>query len=776
LCVKVAMAELSDNQNKYYRIAGKSWNIFRIILLSLFLFIAALQMNFLWLFGGMPGMEDLENPKSEMASEIYSADNMLLGKYFKENRSPVEYDEISPNVINALISTEDVRFYEHSGIDLKGFVAIFWYMLKGDQRGSSTLTQQLAKNLFKTRSQDSRGLLGYVPGLNVFIIKAKEWMMAIQLEKAYSKEEIINMYLNTVDFGSSAYGIKVASETFFSTDPDKLNIQQAATLIGILKATTTYSPKSHPDRALERRNIVLALMQENGILSQSEADSLKKLPLGLKYSVENQNQGNATYFRGYVNSFINNWCKANGKDLYTDGLKIYTTIDSRVQAYAEEAVADHMKGIQKKFFEHWKGKNPWIYENKKEIPGFLEDAAKKTDNYKMLKAKFGEGHDSIKIIMNTPVPMRIFSWDGDIDTVMSPMDSLRYYKHFLHAGFMSMDPFTGAIKAWVGGINFQYFKYDHVKQGKRQPGSAFKPFVYTAAVEKGYSPCFLLRDEPITFTYDENGEKKSWSPRNADWVFTGDSMTMRQAMARSINSIAAHMMRIVGINEVIKYAKKLGISSPLEPVPSLCLGSSDVSVSEMTGAYSAFVNSGIWIEPYFISRIEDSHGNVLLEVVPKRKEALSEQSAYTMVHMLKGGTEERGGTSQALFEFDIFRGNEIGGKTGTTSNHSDGWFMGITRNHVAGMWVGGEDRCIHFRTSEYGEGARLALPIYGRYMTKIYADTSLDIKKGYFIRPKKMNINLQCPYRPEPDLPDSTEIYHEGDLYLEGEEPKEEIP
>jgi penicillin-binding protein 1A len=619
-------------------------------------------------------------------------------------------------------------------------------------------------------------LLGYVPGLNVFIIKAKEWMMAIQLEKAYSKEEIINMYLNTVDFGSSAYGIKVASETFFSTDPDKLNIQQAATLIGILKATTTYSPKSHPDRALERRNIVLALMQENGILSQSEADSLKKLPLGLKYSVENQNQGNATYFRGYVNSFINNWCKANGKDLYTDGLKIYTTIDSRVQAYAEEAVADHMKGIQKKFFEHWKGKNPWIYENKKEIPGFLEDAAKKTDNYKMLKAKFGEGHDSIKIIMNTPVPMRIFSWDGDIDTVMSPMDSLRYYKHFLHAGFMSMDPFTGAIKAWVGGINFQYFKYDHVKQGKRQPGSAFKPFVYTAAVEKGYSPCFLLRDEPITFTYDENGEKKSWSPRNADWVFTGDSMTMRQAMARSINSIAAHMMRIVGINEVIKYAKKLGISSPLEPVPSLCLGSSDVSVSEMTGAYSAFVNSGIWIEPYFISRIEDSHGNVLLEVVPKRKEALSEQSAYTMVHMLKGGTEERGGTSQALFEFDIFRGNEIGGKTGTTSNHSDGWFMGITRNHVAGMWVGGEDRCIHFRTSEYGEGARLALPIYGRYMTKIYADTSLDIKKGYFIRPKKMNINLQCPYRPEPDLPDSTEIYHEGDLYLEGEEPKEEIP
>jgi penicillin-binding protein 1A len=770
------MAELSGPQNRNYKIIRKSWSIFRITLLSLFLFIAAIQMNFLWLFGGMPGIEDLENPKSEMASEIYSSDNILLGKYFKENRSPVEYDEISPNVINALISTEDVRFYKHSGIDLKGFLAIFWYMLKGDQRGSSTLTQQLAKNLFKTRSQDSRGLMGYVPGINVLIIKAKEWMMAIQLEKAYSKEEIINMYLNTVDFGSSAYGIKVASETFFSTDPDKLNIQQAATLIGILKATTTYSPKFHPERALERRNIVLALMQENKILSQAKADSLKKLPLGLKYSIENQNQGNATYFRGYVNSFINNWCKANRKDLYTDGLKIYTTIDSRIQTYAEEAVAEHMKEIQKKFFEHWKGKNPWIYENKKEIPGFLEDAAKKTDTYKMLKAKFGEGHDSIRIIMNTPVPMRIFSWDGDIDTVMTPMDSLSYYKHFLHAGFMSMDPFSGAIKAWVGGINFEHFKYDHVKQGKRQPGSAFKPFVYTAAVEQGYSPCYLLRDEPITFTYEENGEKKRWSPRNADWVFTGDSMTMRQAMARSINSIAAHMMKIVGIKEVIKYARKLGISSPLEPVPSLCLGSSDVSVSEMTGAYSAFVNSGIWIEPYFISRIEDSHGNVLLEVVPKRKEALSEQSAYTMVHMLKGGTEERGGTSQALFQFDIFRGNEIGGKTGTTSNHSDGWFMGITRNHVAGMWVGGEDRCIHFRTSEYGEGARLALPIYGRYMTKIYADSSLDIRKGYFIRPKKMNINLQCPYRPEPELIDSTEIYHEGDLYMEGEEPKEEIP
>ncbi|WP_293892214.1 transglycosylase domain-containing protein [Sporocytophaga sp.] len=726
-------------------------------------------MNFLWLFGQMPGVEDLENPSSDQASEIYSADNILLGKYFRENRSPVDLTQISPNVVNALVSTEDVRFYEHSGIDAKGFFAIFWYMVKGDQRGSSTLSQQLAKNLFKTRNDEFQGILGYVPVVNVLLYKAKEWMLAIKLERNYTKEEIINMYLNTVDFGSNAFGIKVAARTFFNTSPDSLTIEQSATLVGALKATTLYNPVYRPENSLERRNVVLDLMVQNNILDAKDYDSIRKIPLKVDFKVENSTDGIATYFRGVLNKYLLKWCKENGKDLYGDGLKIYTTIDSRMQKHAEDAVAEHMKVVQKKFFEHWKGQNPWRYENKKEITNFIEDASKKTLTYKMLVKKFGEGHDSINIVMNTPVQMTVFSWEGEKDTIMSPLDSLKYYKHFLHSGFMSMDPSSGEIKAWVGGINYKYFKYDHVKQGKRQPGSSFKPFVYAAAIEKGYTPCYLLPDAPITFRYEENGEMKTWSPKNADWVFTGDSMTLRQAIGRSINSIAAQVLKLIGIDAVINEAKKLGITSKLEPVPSICLGSSDVSVYEMVGAYSAFVNSGVWVEPYFISRIEDRNGNILHEVIPKTRDALSEDVAYVMVHMLKGGVEERGGTSQALFKYNIFRGNEVGGKTGTTSNHSDGWYMGITKNLVSGVWVGGEDRSIHFRTSQLGEGSKIALPIFGLYMEKVYSDDSLNIPKGYFKRPKKLSININCPPRPEPILADSIV----SDSLMEVEDPED---
>ncbi len=732
-------------------------------------FVILLQINFLWLFGQMPGVEDLENPSSDQASEIYSADNILLGKYFRENRSPVDLTQISPNVINALISTEDVRFYEHSGIDAKGFFAIFWYMVKGDQRGSSTLSQQLAKNLFKTRNDEFQGILGYVPIVNVLLYKAKEWMLAIKLERNYTKEEIINMYLNTVDFGSNAFGIKVAARTFFNTSPDSLTIEQSATLVGALKATTLYNPVYRPENSLERRNVVLDLMVQNTVLNPKDYDSIRKIPLKVDFKVENSTDGIATYFRGVLNKYLLKWCKENGKDLYGDGLKIYTTLDSRMQKHAEDAVAEHMTVVQKKFFDHWKGQNPWRYENKKEITNFIEDASKKTLTYKMLVKKFGEGHDSINIVMNTPVKMTVFSWEGEKDTLMSPIDSLKYYKHFLHSGFMSMDPSSGEIKAWVGGINYKYFKYDHVKQGKRQAGSSFKPFVYAAAIEKGYTPCYLLPDAPITFRYEENGEMKTWSPKNADWVFTGDSMTLRQAIGRSINSVAAQVLKLIGIDAVINEAKKLGITSKLEPVPSICLGSSDVSVYEMVGAYSAFVNSGVWVEPYFISRIEDRNGNILHEVIPKTRDALSEDVAYVMVHMLKGGVEERGGTSQALFKYNIFRGNEVGGKTGTTSNHSDGWYMGITKNLVSGVWVGGEDRSIHFRTSQLGEGSKIALPIFGLYMEKVYADDSLNIPKGYFKRPKKLSININCPPRPEPALADSIV----SDSLMEVEDPEE---
>jgi penicillin-binding protein 1A len=735
--------------NKYEEIVKRCWIIFFGFLYYLLVFVALVQLNFLWLFGNIPDLEKVENPKSDHASEIYSSDNVLLGKYFRENRSPVEYREISTNVINALIATEDTRFETHSGVDLKGFLAIFWYMLKGDQRGSSTITQQLAKNLFKTRGAANEGALSNVPGLAILISKTKEWITAIKLERNYTKEEIITLYLNTVDFGSGAFGIKVAARTYFSTSPDSLTVPQAAVLVGLLKATTLYSPVQNPENSIERRNVVLKLMEEDSLITTKESENYKSQPLGLKYNIEDHNDGLATYFRGAVNKWLLQWCKEHDKDLYGDGLRIYTTIDSRIQAHAEWAIAQHMVATQKKFFEHWKGQNPWVYENKKEIPNFLEDAAKKTDTYKMLIAKYGEGADSVKIVMNTPVRMKVFSWEGEKDTIFSPMDSLRYYKHFLHAGFMAMDPNTGEIKAWVGGINYKYFKYDHVKQGKRQPGSAFKPFVYTAAIDKGYSPCYLLPDVPITFTYEEKGETKTWAPKNSDWIFTGDSLTLRKAMARSVNSIAARLVKMIGIEEVIKYARRCGITSPLEPVPSLGLGSSDVSVYEMTGAYSTFVNGGVWVEPIYISRIEDSKGNVIHEVIPKTKEALSEQTAFTMVHMLKGGTEEYGGTSQALYPYDIFRGNEIGGKTGTSSNHSDGWFMGITKSLVAGTWVGGEDRSIHFRTSALGEGSKLALPVFGLFLEKVYKDPSINISKGWFKRPKNYHVDLHCPYRPE---------------------------
>jgi penicillin-binding protein 1A len=735
------------NNQKFGKVAAISWTVFSFILYNLFILTILIRFNITFLFGGFPDYENLENPTSDQASEVYSSDGVLLGKYYRENRSPVPYEQIAPSVVKALIATEDTRFYEHSGIDLKGFFAIFYYTLKGDKRGSSTITQQLAKNLFKTRTD--KGLLGYVPVVNVLIAKTKEWMLSIELERRYTKVEILTMYLNTVDFGSNSFGIKTAARTFFDTSPDSLTLPEAAVLIGLLKAPTLYSPRSNPENSLNRRNTVFELMVEGKSLSKEDADKYKLLPIGLNYTAEDHNDGYATYFRGELNKFLLDWCKKNNKNLYADGLKIYTTIDSRMQRYAESAVEEHLSSLQKAFFEHWKGKNPWRYENKDEIPNFLEDAIKKTDTYKWLVAKYGLGNDSVKYYLTTPHRMKVFTWAGEKDTTFSSMDSLRYYKHFLHTGFMSMDPFSGEIKAWVGGVNYKHFKYDHVKQGKRQPGSAFKPFVYTAAIANGYSPCHLLPDLPITFKYKENGKEIIWSPKNADWVFTGDSLTLRRAMGRSINSVTAHLMKLVGPEEVIKYARRLGITSYLKPVPSLALGSSDVSVYEMTGAYAAFVNSGVWIEPYFVSRIEDRNGNVLHEFLPKTKDALSEELAYVMVHMLKGGTEERGGTSQALFRFNIFNGNEVGGKTGTTSNHSDGWFMGITKEHVAGVWVGAEDRSIHFRTSQLGEGAHVALPIFGLYMEKVYADTSLGIKKGYFKRPKKLSININCPYRPE---------------------------
>ncbi len=713
---------------------------------SLVLYVYFVSINFLGFFGPMPSLEALENPKSEVASELYTADIVLLGKYFKENRTPVEFEKLSPNLVNALTATEDSRFEEHSGIDLRGMGRVFFKTIILGQRnsgGGSTLSQQLAKNLFQTRSALYKGKLSKGP-LGKVIFKTKEWITAVKIERAYTKKEIMTMYLNTVDFGSNSFGIEVASKTFFNTTPDSLKVEEAAVLVGLLKAPTTYSPVYNPDSSTYRRNTVISQMAKYGYLTSTKADSIKKLPIALDYNVENHNKGSATYFRSLITSYLIPWCRERGLDLYSDGLKIYTTLDSKMQKYAEESVTSHMKEEQRKFFEHWNGRSPWTDEQGKVIPNFIETAAKRSDRYKALKLQYG--NDTVKImkVMKTPIKMKIFSWNGEIDTLMSPIDSIKYYKHFLHCGFMAMDPHSGYIKAWVGGIDHKHFKYDHVKQGKRQPGSTFKPFVYASAIDLGYSPCYELPDLPVTFpTADVN---QTWTPQNSNGEgYTGEMFTLRKAMANSINSITANLMKEIGPQVVVNNAKRMGITSPLDPVPALCLGVSDVSIYELVGAYSTFVNNGFWTEPFFITKIEDKNGNILQEFIPKSVEVFDEETAYLMVHMLKGATEEKGGTALGLNKYGLlWNGYEIGGKTGTTQNYSDGWFMGITPKLVAGAWVGGDDRCIHFRSMDLGQGARMAMPLWAIFMKKVFADSSLGLVKERFPRPSKLSVEIDC--------------------------------
>lgn len=712
-----------------------------LYLIGLFLFLyLCVEHNFLWLFGKVPSFDLLEKPEVDVTSEVYTSDGKLLGRYFRENRTPVEFKKISPMLIKTLISTEDAHFYEHKGIDWGATVSIFYYALKGDRRGGSTITQQLAKNLFKTRGATSQGLLSYIPGVRTFIFKLKEWITAMKLESVYNKEQIITMYLNTVDFGYTAFGINTASHTFFSTSPDSLNPQEIAMLVGVLKATTLYSPFVKPINALKRRNTVLNIMARDHILTLNQTDSLKKIPIQLKLNMQMHYEGQGTYFRTMVENFVNKWCADNGYDLYADGLRIYTTLDSRLQKHAEEAVEEQMSELQTRFFRHWKGQNPWVDENKKEIPNFIQDAIVRTKAYKNLKIKYDNNKDSIWANLIKPKKMRIFTWEGEKDTCFNSIDSLRYYKHFLYAGFLTLDPFKGHIKTWVGGINYKYFQYDHVVQSKRQPGSTFKPFVYLAAIDSfGYAPCDKIVDQAIQIDYQEDSSgvmvPKIWKPRNSDWKITGQPMTLRWAMGKSVNTVTAQLIEKIGWDAVIKYAQKCGIKSPLKPVPSVGLGSSDVSLYEMVSAYGTFLNKGIFTEPIFITKIEDNSGRKLAEFKPITRKAISEESAWLMLYMLRGGLEEPGGTSQALFGYDLFRGNEFGGKTGTSSNHSDGWFMGVTKDLVSGAWVGAADRSVHFRISAYGEGSKTALPIYGKFMEKVYKDKESGVKMGYFPKP-----------------------------------------
>jgi penicillin-binding protein 1A len=717
------------------------WTGFIGGLAVLVLYVLAVSINFLFLFGPLPNLKTLENPQSELASELYSSDGASLGKYFRENRSPVEYTDLPKNLVDALVATEDIRFEDHSGIDFKGTFAIFGYVISGKNRGSSTITQQLAKNLFRTRTDLNDGLLSDLPFLGKFIIKTKEWLMAIKLERNYSKKEILTMYLNTVDFGSNAFGIKVAAKTFFNKTPKELLPQESAVLVGVLKAPSYYNPKFNPENSLKRRNTVLTQMEKYHFLSEAEAAQLKALPLKLNYRVENQNSGLAPYFRAETAKWLLAWCKENDYDLYSDGLKIYTTLDSRMQKYAEEATEQHMRYQQNQFFKHWKGRNPWANDEGKEIKNFIKTQMKRTERYRSLKRKYEDDTLAIERELNKKRPMTVFAWDGEKQVTFSPYDSLKYYKHFLHAGMMAMEPATGHIKAWVGGTNFKYFKYDHVKQGARQPGSTFKPIVYCSAIDKGYSPCYEVIDQPVTFaTEDSIG---TWTAQNVDGKFTGRSYTLRQALSFSINSITAFLMKKLGPELVVEYAQKLGITTPLDPVPPLGLGASDVKLYDMVGVYSTFINQGHWSEPFFITRIEDKNGNVLQEFIPKTKDVLTEETAYIMVHMLKGSTE-RGGTAVGLRGRYKLTG-DIAAKTGTTSNYSDGWFMGGIPDLITGIWVGGEDRAIHFRSMEFGQGGRMAMPIWGLFMQKVYADKTLGMKPKPFPKPSiPLSVELDC--------------------------------
>ena len=737
---------MSSASNKYPRIIAAFWLLFAGGLISLVLYVFAVSINFLNLFGELPDLKTLENPKNELASEVYSVDNVLMGKYFRENRSPVDYEELPQNLIAALIATEDVRFEEHSGIDAEASARVVFSILTGQSKGGgSTLTQQLAKNLFRTRSDLNTGLLSDTPGFRQLIIKTKEWIMAIKLERNYSKKEIMTMYLNTVDFGSNAFGIKTAAKTFFNKTPQELAPEESAVLVGVLKAPSMYSPVNNPERSKGRRNVVLSQMVKYNFLDENTYKTLSEKPIKLTYHVENQNSGIAPYFRTEASKFLLKWCKETGHDLYADGLKIYTTIDSRMQEYAEAAASDHLKAQQKIFNNYWKGRNPWTDENGKEIKGFLETAIKRTDRYRALANRYEGNQDSINYYLNKKIKMRVFTWDNperEKEVVMSPMDSLSYYKHFLQVGFMAMNPLNGHIKAWVGGNDYKYFKYDHVKQGTRQPGSTFKPFVYGAAIENGYSPCYEVIDAPVTFT---NSDGTTWTPKNSEGVFTGTKYTLRRALGLSINSITAFLMKKLTPEVVVAYAKRLGITSPLDPYPALALGSSDVSVYEMTGAYGTFANKGVWTEPVMITRIEDKNGNVLLEYYPKTVEAISEENAYLMLHLLQGGTDERGGTSYYGLRFRHGLKNDIAAKTGTTSNYSDAWFMGITPDLVCGTWVGGDDRSIHFRSAAYGQGNKLAMPIYGRFLQKVYANKNLSVSKADFAKPNQpLSVEIDC--------------------------------
>ncbi|MDB4925647.1 transglycosylase domain-containing protein [Mucilaginibacter sp.] len=724
--------KLSQQDIKRY-----NWYIWRFFIACFALVVILIGLTTFGVFGTLPSLRELENPKSDQASVIYSSDKQILGKYYKTNRSNVTYKDISPNVINALIAKEDNHFFTHSGIDFGRSFTIILYGMIGKKQGASTITQQLAKNMFALEKPAHNPI-------KRILQKLRELIIAIRIEKHYTKQEIITMYLNTVDFGSSTFGISSAALTYFNTTPAKLTADQAATLIQMLTAPTANSPIRHPNKALIGRNLVLKRMADEGYLSEGQANESKARPLGIDYHPINHTEGLAPYFRATLKNELKkllvdkNINKSDGTpyDLDRDGLRIYTTIDYTMQQYAEEAQREYMRKLQNQFNEHWHGHNL-----AKEIHNYaylIKMGIQKSDRYKELKA-LGKTDEEISQNFNTPDMLNLFTWKGDIDTLMKPIDSIVYCKFLLRNALMSMDPTTGYVKAWVGGTNFEHFNYDQVYAGTRQVGSTAKPFTYAVAIDNAYSPCLQVNNVPDTIYYD--GQK--WCPSSGRTETIPGPLTLRQALAHSQNWITAHLMKELTPIPVVELIKKMGVTSPIPAVPSICIGSFDASVYDMTGAYSVFANQGVWTQPSYLLRIEDKNGNEIYSNHVQRKQALSEQTAYVMTYMLKGVIEE--GTGQRL-KWTYNLTNPIGGKTGTTNDNSDGWFIGITPQLVTGIWTGCEDRDIHFRTQSLGEGANSALPIFALYMKKVYANADLGIKKNIDFTPPKapLSITLDC--------------------------------
>ena len=736
---------MSDNKKKEKQQNGGSkairnlWIVFGSFLLLVILFFFCVAKG---VFGTMPTFDELENPRTNLATEIISADGKVLGTYHIENRSNVRYAELSHYMPEALISIEDERFTEHSGIDERALFRVAFGVLTGRKKGGgSTITQQLAKNLFPRGENLSKPKL--------VLRKFQEWITATKLEHNYSKEEIIAMYLNTVAFGHNAFGIRSAASTFFDKKPSEMNIEECALMAGVVNAPTRFSPVRNPNNALNRRNLVLKKMAENGYITDAECDSISQIPIDMShFSIRDHNSGQATYFREFLRGELNDWAKnttrADGQpyNIYRDGLRIYTTIDSRMQRYAEEAVREFMGGeLQPMFYKHWKGQKnaPFSNVTADEIDHILETSMKRSDRYRILK-NAGMPMDSIKAEFDRPVPMTIFSWDGPIDTVMSPMDSIRYYKWFLQASLISIESHTGHVKAYVGGLDYRFFKYDHVTQARRQVGSTFKPFLYSLAMQEGeYTPCTKIPNIQYNIQLEDG---KVWSPGNSGGR-VGEEITLKYALAQSNNWISAYLMNQFGPNAVIAQARRMGVESPIDAVPAICLGVCDLKLIEMVGAMSTFANQGVYIKPMFITRIEDKNGNVIQRFSPEESEAMSELTAYKMIELMKGVVQSGTGIRlRSLYGFN----NPIAGKTGTTQKNSDGYFMGITPDLTTGVWVGAEDRSVHFRSTKLGQGSHTALPIWALYMKKVYADKNLGISKGDFTKPNipGVDLNFDC--------------------------------